>query len=670
VLVVWPIIDALAQASIPADSLILLDEILVSAYREAKPASKTLEAISMIRKTDLQRAQLRTSPEALSIMPGVFVQKTNHGGGSPFIRGLTGNQALLLIDGIRLNNATFRYGPNQYFNTIDVFSLDRIEALRGGGAVPYGSDAMGGTIQAFSRELDFEQRATWAGKVTARWATQQMEQTIRPELVFKHKKVAISGGFTFRKFGDLVGGDTTGRQTPSGYREMNMDLKAKIALSANATITLLHQQVKQKEVPVFHKVVLENFAQNQMDPQQRSLSYARLDHKLNKGIWKDWSATVSLQQTEEARISKKNGSAILRSEVDQVKSLGGIVQVNNAIEKFWTIRSGIDGYWDQVGSARNDLDESSGISTSKRGLYPDNSSMSSLSLFSIHSFSLPKWELSVGARWNAYTLNVRDTDLGEVNLTPSAWVWNGSVGYLASKHSTIFTSVQTSFRTPNIDDLGTLGIVDFRFETPNYQLRPEKSTHYQVGYKWNSSAFQAALYLYRNELRNLITRAKQDTQTMQGYPLYKKENAGNAYIQGVEAEWKYLINRKLSLTGSFTYTYGQNISANEPVRRIPPAFGRLAFHIKPDFGHLTVEWLAANKQSRLAQGDKDDNRIPKGGTPGWNVLNFHFEQEWKRFLKVQLSMLNILNQDYRTHGSGINGYGRSIFVTLQLAFGK
>ena len=46
-----------------------------------------------------------------------------------------------------------RYGPNQYFNTIDVFSLDRMEVLRGSGSVQYGSDALGGTIQAFSHEL-------------------------------------------------------------------------------------------------------------------------------------------------------------------------------------------------------------------------------------------------------------------------------------------------------------------------------------------------------------------------------------------------------------------------------------------------------------------------------------------------------------------------------------
>ena len=73
---------------------------------------------------------------------------------------------MLLVDGIRLSNATVRYGPNQYFNTIDVFSIEKIEVLRGGGSVQYGSDAIGGTIQTFSHEVcNF--RKTTLGKYSA-----------------------------------------------------------------------------------------------------------------------------------------------------------------------------------------------------------------------------------------------------------------------------------------------------------------------------------------------------------------------------------------------------------------------------------------------------------------------------------------------------------------------
>jgi outer membrane receptor protein involved in Fe transport len=80
---------------------------------------------------------------------------------------------------------------------------------------------------------------------------------------------------------------------------------------------------------------------------------------------------------------------------------------------------------------------------------------------------------------------------------------------------------------------------------------------------------------------------------------------------------------------------------------------------------MNVEWMAAGKQDRLAQGDRDDNRIPAGGTPGWNIFNINSGFDWK-YLAIDLSVKNILNKDYRYHGSGINGYGRSLFLTLEV----
>jgi outer membrane cobalamin receptor len=247
--------------SIEAQSLVdtthTLEVLVVTAQRSPKSRFSTPEAIELIYEKDIRSRQSRTTPEALAAVPGVFVQKTNHGGGSPFIRGLTGNQTLLLIDGIRLSNATFRYGPNQYFNTIDLFSLEKVEILRGSGSVQYGTDALGGTIQAFSRNVAFSEKPDFGGVLLLRGATQGMEQSARMELQHSTSKTAFAGGLSFRNFGDLVGGDTTGRQIPTGYKELDFDLKGKIALSGKTVLTLLHQNVRQNDVPVFHKVQLE-----------------------------------------------------------------------------------------------------------------------------------------------------------------------------------------------------------------------------------------------------------------------------------------------------------------------------------------------------------------------------------------------------------------------------
>ena len=92
----------------------------------SRSAKRTLDlpfSVSSL-KLDHQFLGFLSLPEQLHLSPGVLVQKTTHHGGSPFLRGLTGNQSLSVMDGIRLNNSIYRYGPNQYLNTIDLFAVD------------------------------------------------------------------------------------------------------------------------------------------------------------------------------------------------------------------------------------------------------------------------------------------------------------------------------------------------------------------------------------------------------------------------------------------------------------------------------------------------------------------------------------------------------------------
>ena len=173
----------------------------------------------------------------------------------------------------------------------------------------------------------------------------------------------------------------------------------------------------------------------------------------------------------------------------------------------------------------------------------------------------------------------------------------------------------------------------------------------------------AGLYVFRNHLRDLITRVKLDGQVINGYNVYRKENVEKAYIEGVEAEAEVIIATQWKAYGSLAYAYGQNQSKNEPVRRIPPLNGRLGTHWQAGGWFVRPEWLFAAKQARLAAGDRDDNRIPKGGTPSWNILNLHVGYQTPHWL-LNLNAQNLFNTDYRLHGSGINGAGRSATLTL------
>jgi hemoglobin/transferrin/lactoferrin receptor protein len=663
-----------ADKTVETDSLSKekeLSEIVITAQRSATNRFSTAEAIDIISAKHLAQKQARTTPEALMGVNGVFVQKTNHGGGSPFVRGLTGNQTLLLIDGVRLNNATFRYGPNQYFNTIDPLSIERVEVLRGGGSVQYGSDALGGTIQVFTKNPEFSTKNTWNGRVFGKIMSQNMEQTGRGDIGFSSKKISFTGGLSYRNFGDLVGGDTTGKQSPSGYKEVDFDVKSRFLLKKNAVLTVAHQNIRQANVPIFHKIQLENFSVNEFDPQKRQLTYTRLDIEHENRFIKKIYAIASLQNTEEGRNSRKNGTTVLRVEQDKVRSLGLSINILSEIyqntEGGYSANSGVDMYDDFVKSSRFDIEEKTNTSTQKRGLYPNNSRMTSYSAFSLHNFKIQNWQLAFGGRFNGFNIQVSDENIGKSTLTPSAFVWNASILRGVSKNLNVFISTNSAFRAPNIDDLGTLGIVDFRYETPNFNLNPEKSYNTQLGFKYKNERLQGETYVYRNELRHIIARIRVDTQKVQGYPLYQKDNIEKSYIQGIETTWKLEILRGLNIEAHLTYTYGQNLTKNEPMRRIPPLNGHFAFNYAKNQWFSTLEIMGASPQNRLAQGDKDDNRIPQGGTPAWRIVNIYGGYSFKN-LSINLSLQNLFNTDYRTHGSGMNGVGRSLVVGLNGAF--
>lgn len=644
-----------------------LSEIVITAQRSATNRFSTSEAIDVMTAKRIEKYQSRSTPEALTNINGVFVQKTNHGGGSPFVRGLTGNQTLLLVDGIRLSNATFRYGPNQYLNTIDPLSIERVEVLRGSGSVQYGSDALGGTIQVFTKNVDFSNKNTLNARLFGKLMTQGMEQTGRGEVGFSNQKMAAIGGFSYHNFGDLVGGDTTGKQSPSGYKDLDFDIKSRFLIAKNTILTVAHQNIKQTNVPVFHKVRLENFNLNEFDPQKRQLTYARLDIEKDNPFFKKIYLITSLQNTEEGRNSRKNGSTVLRKENDKVRSLGLSFNVLSQFTEGWSANSGFEIYDDFVKSSRIDIDEKTNIAVAKRGLYPNDSKMTNFSAFTLHELKFDKWQLGIGGRLNGFNIQVTDEIVGKSTLTPSAFVWNASILRGLTDNLNVFVSANSSFRAPNIDDLGTLGIVDFRYETPNFSLNPEKSYNTQLGFKYKNDRLNGETYLFRNELRNIIARVRVDIQTVQGYPLYQKENIEKGYIQGLETAWKYAFTEGVNVEAGVAYTYGQNITKAEPMRRMPPLNARFALNFNKKQWFSTLEIMGASKQDRLAQGDKDDNRIPKGGTPSWTIFNIYGGYSFKN-LSVNMALQNLLNEDYRTHGSGVNGVGRSASLSANWVF--
>lgn len=665
--------------------------IIVSASRFQSKKFNSPFSISSISSNELKEAFPRSTPEAL-VANGAWVQKTNHGGGSPFVRGLTGYHTLLMIDGIRLNNATFRSGPNQYLNTLDPLLLSNIEIIRSSGSVQYGSDALGGTVHFFTKVPQFSTtgQTTFKPHIIAKYVSQGlngihhtvsnslfpgMERTIRSEATIAGKNIAFYGEVGTKKFNDIDASARLGTLKPNGYDEYDADAKLLVKKEKHL-FTAAFQMVRQNNVPLYHKIVTGTYALYHFDPQFRSLAYVKHEVQIGDRWARKINTTLYTQHSVEERHKQKTGEIIQTIESDKVRSTGATIDLLSAPTKNWTFNSGIDFNHDKVKSSTRTENPDHSETQYSRGLYPDNAYAWNVALFSLHQLTLNRFVINTGIRFNNFHITTLDTIFGNTSLTPSALVGNIGLSYLLNDHFRLTSMLNTGFRAPNINDVSSFGIADFRYEIPSSDLKPEKSVSYEVGFRQKSSKISSTFSVFITGLTNLITNVPasylgQDSvlineETGEYIRYYKKENTDKAYIWGFEAETEMQILSWLNSYGRLYYSFGQDLSRNEPMRRIPPINGVLGINLFPgEKAHIRAEFLFAGTQDRLSGGDIADNRIPEGGTPGWDLVNISAGYTGIYWMDVNIGISNLFDTAYRSHGSGVDGYGRNIWLGIQ-----
>lgn len=664
------LIAASAAIQVSAQTIdgLVLNKIVVTASRKEFASFETPDAVSVLSRQELKNNAPRSLADAVAGTTGVWMQKTNHGGGSPIVRGLTGNQTLLLIDGIRLNNAAFRYGPNQYFNTIDVFSVDHVEVVRGKGSVLYGSDAMGGVINVLTASPAYlPGKPHLGGRGQLKYMNRDMEKSASGELSFQSQDFAFSGNVNRKNFGDLFAGGSLGYERPSGYDETGANLKARLRLAGNWQLTSAYQYLIQNDVPRYDQVAQRGYQTYDYDPQIHRLAYLKLEHFHDNPVFRKVNLTVSNQYSDEVRKIQKENSAFLQRERDEVKTWGVSAEIHSEINRSWEAVSGLEFYADQVDSEKKETNAPTGEEVSMRGLYPDGSTMTNLAVFSQHTVSRNKLRLTAGARFNAFRIRSVDEEFGEVNLKPSSLVGNLALQYFTSAKEQLILSAHSSFRAPNINDISTFGLFDYGIEIPSGDLSPEKALTAEAGYKRSSGNSSIAFTAFRTRIRDQIERVEatyNGSEYLDGERVYQKENIARSLLHGIEFESAVKLNSCLSLLNNLCWTHGENTDDGEPMRRIPPLNGKAALQYAKSRLFGETEFLFAAKQDRLSNGDIDDHRIPEGGTPGWQVLNVKIGYSLEK-ISLNAGFQNIFNKAYRVHGSGVDGYGRSLWMSVQ-----
>ena len=478
-------------------------EVTVTASRgfvEDAASSPHLVTVRQLQRTDV--APLPTVGHALEDDAGILVQQSTPGQVSPFLRGMTGNQVLHLVDGVRFNNSTYRFGPNQYLALIEPSQVERVEAMLGPAGTQYGSDALGVTINVVNAQPDFnldpglalrgEVSASGAGADLSGGAAARL--TVAGQNVFwtvgaagrKHNDLRAGGGLdsrnAFRRYFGLeppeVRDLTEGRLLETAYSQSAIHTRLALRLPAYQGLSLWYQRSGQEGVRGYKDLMggLGNL-QASFEPQGLDFFYARYE-KNRVALVDSLSGTFSINSQRDGFVRQglRAADPVTRDRT-RVDAFGYSVQATSHFRR-QALVFGSDVYRERIGSSRTEWNPASGESTERRAVYPNGSLYLTTGFFAQDMIELIPGRLRAagGGRFTHVgfrTFAGRNLD----SLGNPLGVTGSSQGFRdVTFHGSLSSQVTPAlgwhflagrgFRAPNLNDLGAVGLNDLGYEVP------------------------------------------------------------------------------------------------------------------------------------------------------------------------------------------------------------
>lgn len=702
------------------------DEIVVSASKFNEKKKDVAQKIQVLRATEIAFQNQSSSADVLANSGNVMVQKSQLGGGSPIIRGFETNKVLLVIDGVRMNNAIYRGGHLQNIITLDNAIMDRVEVVFGAGSVIYGSDALGGVMNFTTKSpvLSSNDSVLIKSSAFSRYFSVANGFSAHADISIGTKRFGSLTSFTFSKYGDLRQGASrrsfvgnfgsrtwyaeringvdsmvtnadTNLQVGSGYTQY--DLLQKFTFKQNDVIThkFNFQFSNSSDIPRYDRLTLMSnlmpkFATWNYGPQKRLLATYSIDFS-NKNKYYDQARIIfGYQAIEESRITRKFND---QWENHQIEKLA-IFTLNSDFTKKkgkHEIRYGAEAFLNNVSSSAFSKSINTDTLKSYETRYPDGgSSMESFAIYTSHAWEInDKIIINDGIRFSYIGLKANFLDktffpfpFSSINQNNNALNGNLGVVFLPTKKTRITSNLSSGFRAPNVDDLSKVfESIPGSVIVPNPNLKVEYSLNGEIGISQEIiDGIKVNFTAYYTKLRNAIVVQNsqfngQDFITYNDTLSQVKSsvNAQNAYIFGFEGSLNGEINKNLSILATLNYTKGRirTDSIPYPLDHIPPLFGK--FSIISSFKRLRTEffihysaWKRIDDYNMI--GEDNFNYATPVGMPSWFTLNTRVNYTFNKNLSFQLACENILDQNYRQYASTISAPGRNFILSLRANF--
>lgn len=690
---------------------------------------KALEYTATIDKIDPKTVKFnnpQTSAEMLELSGSVYIQKSQMGGGSPIIRGFEANRVLLVVDGVRMNNAIYRSGHLQNAITIDNSIIENTEIIYGSNSVIYGSDAIGGVVHYQTKTPQFRAKTdtinNHSASSYARYSSANTERTFHFDFNLGFKKIASVTSVTFSNFDDLTMGKVTdsdypefgvikyyadriegrdtmmrksdfSKQIGTGYSQTDVLQKIAFKVSDKFKLTLNAQYSTSSDVPRYDQ--LSDFDNNNelswaewyYGPQNRILTSLNVEILTENNFFNKVNILPHFQKIDEDRITRRfnNNTRTIREE-DVV--VGGInidfIKDNNSKSQWYY---GVEAIHNIVESSAYSEDIVTGAISNASTRYPDNGSTltSGGAYLSFKNNFTEKATYSLGARYsfNALNTNFKDTSFvnlpfTQINNTNGAATGNIGIAYHPDEKFKIQSSLSTGYRSPNVDDVGKVFAKDDYVMVPNENVKPEISYNGELGLTkifGDDENLTINVVGYYTILKNAIVRdfyslngvdsLDYDGETLK---IQTNINANEAVVYGTSFNFLAKLNKEFSVKSSFSYTVGENTTLGVPLAHIPPFYGRTDFIVHSD--PLTVAVYAKYQGWKWIAdyspfGEDNEDQATVNGTPAWQTFNIRVSIEIGKSYTLQAALENMLDIHYRPFASGVSASGRNFMLTFR-----
>ncbi len=639
---------------------------VVSASRMSQSSWNVTGEIDVIQLHEQpERGSAQTS-DLLKERSEVLLQKTNLGGGSPIIRGMSGNRILLMVDGFRLNNAIYRLGLNQYLNTTPGSTLEQIEVLSGPSGVQYGSDGLGGTVHLRGADPASlgDPNLEYRGFLSSADLTHTHQVSGHGNV----NNLYVQGHVKFNNYENLEAADPVGEQLATGYESWDGSLNFTYKPNAENRIRFINTNSQATHVPRTDRITSGRDLLWEYHPQKMQLHGLRFESETARSFSDFMDLGVGFMRQEEGtrRISSGNPNRLTEDHtlVETLQLNGTFTKLTQRVQ--WVY--GFDHQADTIGTSASQTFFDTGDTFETGAKFPDDSAYHTYGLFGVADVSLrDDMRLKLGLRqtW-AQLEGTLGEPIGRVDesfehLTPSlTWSLN--------KDSYFFSlGASQGFRAPNLEDTLALGPSNSGFDAPNPNLEPEELWSYEANFRYRDELHYFEANVYHSRYSSLIDKTPGTwlgSDTYDGEPVFILDNVGKAEINGVSLRYRQRLNDRHAVSTDASWTEGDQIDQNEPMRRIPPLRGNLSWIFDTAKFRLSGVFSWADRQDRLSSGDISDSRIPEDGTPGYGVLHIRSRYEFSTQFALNLAVENLTDKLYKQHGSGIYEPGRRAVLEL------